>query len=73
MIFSEEIKEARKYGYSIKIIYAYQFERGKNVFKEEKHYAIKKNANNLVERQIAKLRLNSLYGKFGVQKISIVK
>jgi len=44
MIFSEEIKEALKDGYSMKIQYGYKFERGKNLFKDyvETMYEIKK-------------------------------
>lgn len=44
MIFTEEIKAAQSYGYSINIQYGYKFERGIGVFKEfvEKHYEIKK-------------------------------
>ena len=40
LIFSEEIKYALKYGYTIKIKYSYQFRKGKDLLKEfvEDHY-----------------------------------
>jgi hypothetical protein len=73
LIFSEEIKYAiNNYGYSMKVEYGYQFERGKDVFKSfiEKYYEIKKNAKDGVSRKNAKLMLNSLYGKFGMKEIN---
>ena len=72
MIFSEEMKEALKDGYSIKIQYGYKFERGKNLFKEyvETMYEIKKNTLDPVEKTLSKLLLNSLYGKFGMRDIT---
>ena len=71
MIFSEEIKEAIKDGYSMKIKYGYKFERGKNLFKDyvDTFYEIKKNTNDPVEKALSKLLLNSLYGKFGMKDI----
>lgn len=71
MIFTEEMKYAIKYGYSIDIKYGYKFNRGKDIFKEyvEKHYEIKKNASDPVKRKLSKLLLNSLYGKFGQREI----
>jgi hypothetical protein len=43
LIFSEEIKYALKFGYSIIIEYCYQFKRGKDLFKDYvlDHYEIK--------------------------------
>jgi hypothetical protein len=68
-IFSEEMFNAIKYGYSFEIIKGYEFERG-YIFKEyiEKMYALrmeypKGSPMNL----IAKLLMNSLYGKFGMR------
>jgi len=71
MIFSEEMKEALKHGYSIKVKYGYKFERGKNLFKDyvDTFYEIKKNTKDPVERALSKLLLNSLYGKFGMKEI----
>jgi hypothetical protein len=73
LIFSEEIKDAIKYyGYSMKVEYGYQFERGKDIFRSfiEIYYDIKKNAKDGVSRKNAKLMLNSLYGKFGMKDIN---
>jgi hypothetical protein len=71
LIFSEEIKYAIKYGYNINVIYCYQFKRGKNLFKDyvNDHYEIKKNSKDPVQRAIAKLFLNALYGKMGMKEL----
>ena len=71
LIFSEEIKYALKYGYTINVEYCYQFNRGKDLFKDYiiDHYEIKKNSNDQVQRSLAKLFLNSLYGRFGMKEI----
>lgn len=44
LIFSEEIKYALKFGYTIEIEYCYKFKRGKDLFTEyvKDHYEIKK-------------------------------
>jgi len=44
MIFTEEMKYARKYGYSIDIEYGYHFEKGTGLFDDfvNKHYLIKR-------------------------------
>lgn len=70
-IYSEEIKAALKDGYTINIICAYKFNKGVNVFKKyvDTFYNMKSNATNEVDRQIAKLMLNSLYGRFGMRDI----
>ena len=72
MIFSEEIKEAIKDGYTIKVLYGYKFERGKDLFKNyvSTMYNIKKNSKDPVEKALSKLLLNSLYGKFGMKDIT---
>jgi len=72
MIFSEEIKQGLKDGYTMKVKYGYKFERGKNLFKDyvETMYDIKKNTIDPVERALSKLLLNSLYGKFGMRDIT---
>jgi hypothetical protein len=66
--FSEELKYAKTLGYNIKILSkGYAFDRGLpfndfvNTF-----YDLKKNTDDEVERFLAKLLLNSLYGKFGM-------
>lgn len=68
-IFSEEMKNAIKYGYEFEVIRGYQFEKG-NLFKDyvEKMYNLrlqfdKSHPMNL----IAKLLLNSLYGRYGMK------
>ena len=71
-IYSDEMDNAVNYGYTFEIIKGYQFNKG-NIFKEyilkmydlRQHYA-KTDAMNL----IAKLLMNSLYGKFGMKLTS---
>jgi hypothetical protein len=69
LIFSEEIKYALKYGYTINIEYCYQFKKGKDLFKDyvNDHYELKKKSTDPVQRAIAKLLLNSLYGRMGMR------
>ena len=69
MIFSAEMDNAKKYGYKFEILWGYKFEP-KNIFKGyiETLYKFrinypKSNPLNL----IAKLLLNSLYGRFGME------
>jgi hypothetical protein len=71
-IFSGEMDNAIKFGYSFEILKGYQFETG-NIFKEyvDKMYNLrlqydKSHPMNL----IAKLLINSLYGKFAMKKDS---
>lgn len=66
--FSEELKYAAKHGYEIEIIKGYEFEKVEGVFSDfvSKIYNIKNNYRNKSERNISKLILNSLYGKFGM-------
>jgi hypothetical protein len=72
LIFSEEIKYAIKYGYTIDVEYSYIFERGKDLFKDfvKDHYEIKKNSKDPVQKNISKLFLNSLYGRLGMKEIN---
>jgi hypothetical protein len=65
------MKMGIKQGYTFELICSYKFERGKDVFKAyvEDLYNIKRNSTNPVERNIAKLMLNSLYGRFGMKDI----
>lgn len=70
--FSEELKNAVKYGYKVEVIGCYQFKRTKNVFKGyvENLYALKSSSDeNPSRRQVAKLLLNSLYGRMGMNEI----
>lgn len=73
---SVELLRAIDLGADIDVDYGYVF-GGDYLFREyvEKYYDIKKNAKNSVEKYIAKLMLNSLYGKFGQsrEKNQIVK
>ena len=70
LIFSEEIKYAIKYGYEFKLDYAYTFNRGKDLFKDyvNDHFEIKKKGKDPVQINIAKLLLNSLYGRLGMSE-----
>lgn len=68
MLFSEELNNAVKYGYKFEILWGYKFQR-KNIFKgyvgtlyKLRLQYSKSHPLNL----IAKLLLNSLYGRFGM-------
>jgi len=66
--FSEEIKNAEKYGYKFKIIRGYQFQQ-KKIFTKyvQELYDIKCNVTpDNPWYTIAKLLLNSLFGRFGM-------
>jgi DNA polymerase elongation subunit (family B) len=68
--FSEELKNARdKFGYTITPIEGYRFESD-IIFKDyvDHFYEIKKNSEGAM-KQISKLFLNSLYGRFGMSPI----
>ena len=68
-IFSEELKNAIKYGYKFEVIKGYQFSQ-RNIFSEyiNKLYNLRLQYNNLHPMNlIAKLLMNSLYGKFGMK------
>ena len=66
--FSEELKFAYEEGYIIHILYGYNFDKSYGVFTKyvENFYSIKANATHTVEKNIAKLFLNSLIGRFGM-------
>jgi len=53
------------------IEYCYQFKRGKDLLKNYviDHYEIKSSTQDPLERFIAKLFLNTLYGRFGMRDI----
>ena len=71
MYFTPELINARdKYGYKIDVVYAYKFNKGFDVFKEfvEHFYTLKSGDSNPALKLIAKLILNSLYGKFGARE-----
>lgn len=70
--FSEELKNAIKYGYKVEVIGAYQFTRKADVFKGyvETLYDIKsKSDEKPAKRFVVKLLLNSLYGRMGMNEI----
>jgi hypothetical protein len=58
-------------GFTFDMMCGYRFEKSKDVFKSyvEDLYNIKKNSKNIVERNIAKLMLNSLFGRLGMKDI----
>jgi hypothetical protein len=64
--YSPEIEKAIDLGYDIEVIRGYIFPKTDYIFKDfvEYYYNIKKNSKG-AKRFIAKLILNSLYGKFG--------
>lgn len=68
--FSEELKAAEKYGYTIELVKVYQFSRAIGLFKDfiEHFYELKKTATknkDLTQKTMSKLHLNTLYGMFG--------
>ena len=68
-----ELKVAESYGYKIKVIKAHMFS-AKNIFNNyvDHFYELKKNAATPVEKKIAKMNLNSLYGMFG-RKLNMLR
>jgi len=68
MLFSAEIDNAIKYGYNFKILWGYTFDKG-YIFKDyvQNIYNIKKSyPKSDPMYYIAKILLNSLYGRFGM-------
>ena len=66
-----EYKEALKRGYEIDILKAYLYSKKENHFKDyvDHYYNIKKTSKG-AKKQIAKLMLNSVYGKFGQKRVN---
>lgn len=64
--FSEELKAVKLHGYKIEVIKAHNFSKA-YLFNDyvDFFYDLKKNANNNIEKTIAKMNLNFLYGMFG--------
>lgn len=64
--FSEELKAVKAYGYKIEVIKAHNFSKS-YLFNDyvDFFYNFKKNATNDIEKTIAKMNLNSLYGMLG--------
>jgi len=69
MYYTEILKDVVKYGYKITIIYSVNFEK-QDLFSGyvDKLYEIKANSTGS-RRAMAKLLLNSLYGRFGLKEI----
>lgn len=69
--FSEELKAVEKLGYQFKLIKGYEFSKA-NLFESyiKYFYEIKKNSTG-VERNMAKLQLNNLYGYFGRKQVGL--
>jgi DNA polymerase type B, organellar and viral len=68
MIFSEEMDNAIKYGYKFNILWGYTFNRD-NIFKDYVEYLYSLRLNYPKSdplNYIAKILLNSLYGRFGM-------
>jgi len=68
MLFSEELDNAIKYGYKFNILWGYKFER-KNIFKDYVDFLYNFRLNYPKSdplNYIAKILLNSLYGRFGM-------
>jgi hypothetical protein len=65
--FIEELIQAMEYGYEIKVEYLYEFDRGKDLFKDYVLENFKKKTESTGSRkQLYKLLLNSLFGRFGM-------
>ena len=64
--FSEELKYAESLGCKIELIEAWEFQKGENVFRNyvEPLFELKRTGNK-DERDVFKLCLNTLYGKWG--------
>jgi DNA polymerase type B, organellar and viral len=74
MVFSEEMNEYLKYGYKFKVLRGYLFEKG-YIFKDyvEDLYQIKQSVmKDDPMYAISKLLLNSLYGRFGMDYLTLV-
>nr|YP_010759074.1 DNA polymerase [Hericium alpestre]WEX31988.1 DNA polymerase [Hericium alpestre] len=70
--FSEEIKQAMKYGYEFEIIKIHHFTKSQIFNKYVNHFYQEKKISTGAERFIAKMHLNQLYGYFG-RKLQVTK
>lgn len=66
--FSEELKLAKENGYKIEVLKGYTTDRVSNIFDEFVNtiYEMKTSPRNISEKNVAKLILNSLIGRFGM-------
>nr|YP_009659020.1 DNA polymerase type B [Spizellomyces sp. 'palustris']QCQ69018.1 DNA polymerase type B [Spizellomyces sp. 'palustris'] len=67
VLLSEELKEAKSLGVEVNIIKAYPFNRGNPLNGYIKDIYRFKSTGDKVIREIAKLMLNALFGKFGMR------
>ena len=70
--FSEELKNAVKYGYQVTVLGSWTFSQSNNLFNDyiDTLYKIKANSDSHPARRCtAKLLLNSLYGRMGLNEI----
>jgi len=68
--FSEEIKLAISFGYRIKVLYGYKFDKTSGIFNSfiSKYFDIKAGLSYIkMDRTTAKMILNSLYGRLGMK------
>lgn len=67
--YYKEILKALELGYKIKLIRGFKYEKEEFLFKSfvEEIYEIRKNSTSKSMNSIAKLILNSLYGRFGMK------
>lgn len=72
--FSEELKFAALNGYEIEVVRGYKFSKVEGVFENfvKDIYKIKSNPRNASEKNVAKLILNSLIGRFGMDFLKMV-
>jgi hypothetical protein len=69
IFFSEELKYAVKLGYRVKLIKAISFNKSDNLFSEYVNFFYnKKSSSTGASKSLAKLFLNSLYGRFALHK-----
>lgn len=68
--YSEELKNAVKYGYTVELIDGYRMAKSNGVFDEfiDHFYEKKKHATGAY-KQLIKLILNALYGRFGLRPL----
>ena len=70
--FSEELKNAVKYGYSFEILEGLKFEQREDIFKDYvEHFYKHKISDDSIFKFISKLLLNSLYGRFGMKNLDV--
>lgn len=67
--FHEEVKFALELGYKIKFIKGFKYEKSDYIFRKfvKDLYKLRKESTNKSMNSIAKLILNSLYGRFGMK------